>query len=287
MFAALAGALFALGLLVFLKGAFPGKLSLGARLAQFNDASGDLAAKEQPLLEVYSLMLLETIKGDAIDVYETDVLVTGSDLQSIAVAKTKAAGIGAGGLAAVSIMLGMVSDPLGLLVACSFGAVGGYLQPDMDLKKRAAARRLEFSRTLTAYMTLLGSSISGGGGLTTALTDTASMGNGWVFDHIRGALQTAKLDGVSAWVALERLGQRLNVVPLIELAGSLTLAGNSGARVTDTLVSRAKSSREKELSEVRSESEAKSAKLGMPVGMVLVTWILFVGFPAIMGVAGF
>lgn len=287
MLAALAGALLATGVLVLVKGVFPGKTSLNARLAEFADDAEDLFQQEDSLLQVYSLMLLETVKGEDIERYESDVLVTGSDLPGIAVEKVKSAGLGAGVIAALAILFGWVSNPLGLLIAIVVGAAAGYLYPDMELKKKAVARRVEFSRALTAYMTLLGSSISGGGGLATALSDAAAMGDGWVFDHIRGALEVSRLDGTSPWVALDRLGQRLNVVPLIELAGSLTLAGNSGARVTETLAARAQSSREKELSEVRSEAEAKSAKLGIPVGMVMLTWVFFVGYPAITGISGF
>lgn len=288
MFAALAGSLLAFGLLVLIKGAFPGKVSLNARLAEFSgSADGSLVQEQDSLLEIYSLMLLQTAKGDNLERYESDVLVTGSDLQSTAVEKVKTAGLGAGSLAALAILFGVVGDPLGLLITCAMGAFGGYFFPDLQLKKDAADRRLEFSRTLTAYMTLLSSSISGGGGLSTALSDAAAMGDGWVFDNIRGALESARLDGTSAWVAMERLGQRLNVIALIELAGSLTLAGNSGARVTETLVSRAQSSREKELAEVRSEAEAKSAKLGVPVGLIMITWVFFVGYPAITGISGF
>ena len=135
-------------------------------------------------------------------------------------------------------------------------------------------------------MCIRDSSISGGGGLTTALSNAADMGDGWVFDHIRGALADARIEALSPWVTLERVGQRLQVIPLIELASALTLAGTSGARVTETLVARAHSNREKELAEVRSEAEEKSSKLGLPVGLIMVTWVFFIGYPAVKGLVG-
>ena len=76
------------------------------------------------------------------------------------------------------------------------------------------------------------------------------------------------------------------MIPLIELASALTLAGTSGARVTETLVARAHSNREKELAEVRSEAEEKSSKLGLPVGLIMVTWVFFIGYPAVKGLVG-
>lgn len=284
MFAALAGALFAAGLLVLLRGIFPQRVSLAARLATFSDGTLNVDVDDN-LFELYSLRLLEVIKGDQLESYESDVLVSGSDLPATAVAKSKSAGVTGVAFAALTVFIGVVSSPLGLLVAIAIGAAAGYVRPDFTLKKVAAARRVEFSHTLTGFMTLLSSSISGGGGLTTAIDDAAAMGDGWVFDHIKEVLAEARLDGTSAWVALERLGERLGVGALIEIAGSLTLAGSSGARVTETLVSRAHSSRQKELAEARAEAETKSAKLGGPVAMILGSWMIFVVYPAISGLS--
>jgi Flp pilus assembly protein TadB len=284
MFAALAGALFAAGLLVLLRGIFPQRRSLANQLAVFSDGSVNVEVEDN-LFEFYSLKLLETVKGDQLEAYESDVIVSGSDLPSTAVDKSKSALVAGIGLAGASIFMGIVSSPMGLLITTVIGAALGYIYPDFKLKKVAAARRVEFSQTLTGFMTLLSSSISGGGGLTTAIDDAAAMGDGWVFDHIKQALAEARLDGTSAWVALERLGEKLGVVPLIEIAGSLTLAGSSGARVTETLVSRAHSSRQKELAEARSDAESKSAKLGGPVAMILTSWMAFVVYPAISGLS--
>ena len=282
MFAALAAALFAAGVLVIVAGLFPPKPTLANRLAEFNeDPSLMSAGTSASALDTYSLMLLETLKGDKLEAYESDVLVSGGDMPSIAVDKAKAAAGCALLLGAGAWLLEWVSNPLSLLIVVTLGSAIGYHLPDLELKKKAEARRVEFSHSLTAFMTLLSSSISGGGGLNSALADAAAMGDGWVFDHIRSALNEARLEGISAWLALERLGLKLQVIPLVELSGSLTLAGTSGARVTETLVSRAASSREAELAEVRGDAEATSSKLGVPVGMIMMTWVFFIGYPAV------
>ena len=287
MSAALAGAFLAAGLLLVLQGLFPKKPTLALRLAQFNDGSLDLQqGPKESLLQSYALQLLETVKGEKLERYESDLLVSGGDLPTAAVEKVQSAAIVGAGFGVVGVLIGAVSGPVGLFAALALGAVLGYSYSDFELKKKAAARRVEFAHTLTTYMTLLTSSISGGGGLTTALDDAVAMGDSWVFDHIRECLAAARLEGVSPWNALEQLGHRLQVVPLIELAGALTLAGASGARVTETLTSRAHSSRQKELSEVRAEAEAKSSKLGLPVGMIMMTWVIFIIFPAIQSLLG-
>jgi len=287
MLAALAGALLAIGLLVIIDGLFPKRVDLATRLSVFNDdvASINLATPDS-LISSYALTLLENVKGEKLELFAADVAVTGSNLQHVAVEKLKAAGGAAALTAALSVFFGWVSSPLWLMVVAGGAGVVGYNLPDIELKKKAAERRIEFSRALTAFMTLLTSSIAGGGGINNALNDASLMGEGWVFVHIRDALDEANLSGTSSWVALERLGRDLNISALIELAGSLTLAGTSGARVTETLIARAESSRAKELAEVRADAEAKSSKLGLPVGLIMLAWAGFMAFPAILNLTG-
>jgi len=291
MIAALAGGLFAAGLLVLLQGVFPKENDLKTRLADFNAYDDDilLINNEPSLLEELAVTLLETVKGDDMDQVRSNLMVVDKPLVGFAMEKLKSAASAAMLVGFLAALSGKAGGGAGLIIVALVGAVIGYQLPDPELKKKAEARRVEFSRALTAFITLLGSSISGGGGITTAMTDAAGMGEGWVFTKIRNALDEAHLSGTSPWVALDKLGRQLRVASLIELAGSLTLAGNSGARITETLHARAESSREKELSEIRSEAEAKSSSLGMPVGLMLVGWAIFIAYPAVlslMGVAG-
>lgn len=286
MLAALAGAMLALGLVVVLHGYLPPKPTLGRRLAAFDADANLVRIDEGAGWGALALTVLETVKGDALEDFQSDVLVAGIDLEHAAIEKLRTAGGGAGLAVALGWMFGIVSGPMGMLVALVAGAVVGYNVFDIDLKNKAAQRRVEFSRALTAYITLLGSSISGGGGIATALEDATSMGSGWVFDHIRERLDEAVLSGSSPWTALERLGRDLNVVPLIELASALTLAGASGARVTETLVARAEAARAKELSELQSDAESKSSKLGVPVGLMLFGFLGFMGYPAVTSLLG-
>ena len=287
MIAALAGATLVLGFLVVLRGAFPQKATLAERLAEFSEVElqGTRNAEDSLFLQL-AKMLLETVKGDDIVNLRADLEVTNTSFDDFAQEKARA-GLAAGlCVTLVANLIGFISGGVPLLIVGFMAGSLGYIAPDFELKKKAKARRLEFSRALTAFITLIGSSISGGGGVTTAMRDAVAMGNGWVFDKLRNALDEAALSGTSSWHALDALGSKLQVPALIELAGSLTLAGNSGARVTETLHSRAEASRAKELAETRSDAEAKSSTLGLPVGLMLLGWVIFLGFPAISGLAG-
>lgn len=287
MTAALAGGLFALGLLVILRGLFPQRASLKSRLAAFNDGEDMLAdVVDTTLFDELALTLFETIKGDDIDEVYPDLRVTDTTVQKFAAEKARAA-VAAGVFAAtIGVIFGVAKGVAPALILGLVGAIAGYYIPDFELKKKAEQRRIEFSRALTAYITLLGSSISGGGGVVTAMSDAAAMGSGWVFVKLRNALDEANLAGTSPWIALDELGRKLYVPALIELSGSLTLAGGSGARITETLHARAESAREKELTDVRSEAEAKSSSLGLPVGLIMLAFAVFIAYPAVLSLMG-
>jgi len=288
MMAAFAGGLCALGILVLVQGIFPKRESLKSRLADFNEHEiGVLASVEDTtLVEDLAVTLLETVKGEDMGELRSHLAVCDQPIKEYAMEKAKAGVFAAILVGFLSMLFGIAGGGAGLLILSLVGAVIGYQLPDLEIKKKADARRVEFTRALTAFITLLGSSISGGGGITTAMSDAAAMGQGWVFVKIRNALDEAALSGTSPWVALDRLGRELRVPALVELAGSLTLAGNNGARITETLHSRAESAREKELSEIRSDAEAKSASIGMPVGLMLVGWAIFMAYPAVLSLMG-
>lgn len=287
MIAALAGALLATGVLVLLRGVFPQKVTLAERLAEFGDVDLVVTRKaDDAVVLQLARTLLQTVKGEDLEDLRADLEVTDTSFDDFAMEKLRAGAAAGVCVAVLANVFGFLSPGLPMLIVGVLAASVGYLTPDFDLARKAKSRRVEFSRALTSFVTLIGSSISGGGGVTTAMNDAVAMGSGWVFDKLRDALEEASLNGTSSWHALDALGCRLQVSALIELAGSLTLAGNSGARVTETLHSRAESSRAKELAELRAEAEAKSSTLGLPVGVMLIGWVIFLGFPAVAGLAG-
>lgn len=286
--AAIAGAFGAIGILVVLHGLVPPRPTLAARITSFDPdhADGDIESTDPAGWTEIALTILITVKGARLAEFQSDVLVAGETVADAATAKLRNSAAGAVLATCIAWMLAWISSPLGLLGIALVAASGGYKIFDFELQRKAEERRTEFERTLTAFVTLLASSIAGGGGLGTALDDAISMGNSWVFDHLRERLAEARLDNSSPWHALELLGRDLQVDPLTELAGQLTLASTSGSQVTETLIARSNAARAKELAELKSTAEANSAKLGVPVGLMLFGWLAFMGYPAITSLIG-
>lgn len=286
----LTGAALGLGTWLLLRGFFPARVDLRTRLARHADIgshrSGGTGTRVDSLLGRPAVWLLRSLRAEMLPQVEADLAVTERDLVAFALEKLKVGGALAVLFPISFYFVGVAHSPLTLLILAVVGFSIGYLVPDLDLKQKAATRRKEFSEVLTGFVGLIAVSISGGGGVNTAMLDATSIGEGWCFDMIRRALDESFLVGESPWTGFERLGKQLDLLPLVELAGALALAGNSGARVVETLRARAESGRDRELAEALSTAERKSESMGIPIGAMLLGWFLFLGYPAVAGLIG-
>ena len=68
---------------------------------------------------------------------------------------------------------------------------------------------------------------------------------------------------------------------LCELAASVGLAGTEGARVRESLVAKASSLRAHELSEAESAAQSASERMSLPVVLLFVGFLVFLGYPAV------
>lgn len=284
MVAAFAGVVFALGLIVVARGAFPSRQNLRGRIAEFSDFTATETGDEQTMIEQIAMAVFNLINKERMDVVASDLSVTETPIEKFALEKFQTALAGGIAVPAVVFVVGLSRNGVTLIMLGLMAGALLYWFPDRDLKDKAKARREEFTRALNAWVTLVSIGISGGGGLNTAMGDASNMGRGWVFRRLKLCLEEAALEQETPWSALMGLAKETQVESLEELAGALTLAGASGARITETLVSRAESGRAKELSDVRTKAEEQSTKLGVPVGMMMFAFIAFLGYPAVAAV---
>ncbi len=173
------------------------------------------------------------------------------------------------------------AGPLTIILSLLLGQPLGYLLVDSELTRKARHARAEFEETLVSVLSLMAISMEGGSGLNTAVRQTLSLGEGWVIEALTRAVDEAEFLRQGPWTALERLGQRLSIPALVELSATLGLVGTSGAQVSDTLSSRAESSRANLLVQRRAAAESKSASMGVPLGLMTVAWVLFLAYPAV------
>ncbi|MFZ4585341.1 MAG: type II secretion system F family protein [Acidimicrobiia bacterium] len=172
------------------------------------------------------------------------------------------------------------SPPLFVLAALS-GGLFGFVVPDLTLRTEAQRRRREFRHALGAYLDLVTVILAGGGGTESALTDAAAAGDGWAMARLRRALASCRLTGSTPWDAFDRLGQELGVDELRELAATVGLAGEQGAKVRQSLAAKAMSLREHETAAVEAEAQSATERMALPLVMLLFSFVVFIGYPAI------
>lgn len=160
-------------------------------------------------------------------------------------------------------------------------AAVGFVVPDLGVHADAQARRCDFRHALGCFLDLVVVALAGGGGIESALVDAASVGNGWSFEQLRHALDSARLARQPPWTALAQLGAHLEVAELAELAASVSLAGTEGAKVRASLAAKAASLRSHELADSEAAAQAATERMSLPVVLLFTGFLGFIGYPAI------
>lgn len=187
--------------------------------------------------------------------------------------------VGAAGVAAV---LGLrLPPPLVLIVAVVLAVFLG-LARWASVQAKAKARRDELRYALAAFCDLTAMHLAAGRGVSQALETAAAQGDGWAFTEIRAALAAARERSITGAEGLARLGAEVAVDDVVEVAGSIRLAGQNGAAVRSTLGSKARTIRDRLTSEVERKAATATEQMGLPAAAVLMALVAFYCYPAVM-----
>jgi tight adherence protein C len=187
---------------------------------------------------------------------------------------------------AMATMAGLsVSPDLPLLLAVTAVPTGICL-PIIGLVARARDRRRHFRVIIGSFVDLVVLGLAGGVGIEGAMFAAAGVSNDWAARRMMKALLTGRDSGVSLWVALGQLGEEIAVPELVELSTALELAGTEGARIRQSLTARAISFRRHEQADAESEAHSTTERLFLPGVLLLVGFLLFIGYPAFSRILG-
>jgi tight adherence protein C len=259
------------------------RLSVATRQAM-RDA--DRLARWQGLIGRRAVDLLE---GVGVDFGRTrrDLRIMHRTVERHAVEKLTTALFGAATPVAMALAAsaGGVSMPytvIGVLSAC-FGAAG-FLLPDALLRDAAKGRRDAFRNALSAYLDLVNVLLAGSAGTETALSAAADAGDGWAFAELRDTLARSRVMRQSPWDAFAGLGAELGVSELAELAASVRLAGEQGAKIKASLAAKAASLRGQQLAHVEAAAQSASERMAVPNVLMFLGFLTFVGYPALVSI---
>ena len=294
--ALLAGALVGAGLLLAGVGLWPARPSLAGTLAALRHAEpgavaapvardgGDcqVAGWQRRLGRTTAGLLGEL--GVELGSLRADLAVTGRSLDGL-LAQSVLTAAGAGLIVpvlAVALDLAGISVPLLVPVWVTLAVAGlGALLPVQRLRAEAAARRRGFRHALSALLDLIAINMAGGAETEQALGNALRISQGWAFTRLRQALDHARLAGVTAWAALGQLGEELDIAELRQLAGSLALAGDDGARMRQGLTAMATALRRQDLTSAEVAANQASEQMVFPVVLLAIAFVLLLLYPAV------
>ena len=75
-------------------------------------------------------------------------------------------------------------------------------------------------------------------------------------------------------------GERIGIEELPELAATVKLGGEQGARMTSSLVAKASSMRAKQLAEIEADANAATERMGLPMVLLFMGFLILLGYPA-------
>jgi Flp pilus assembly protein TadB len=179
--------------------------------------------------------------------------------------------------------------PLSLLLFASLAfLVVGFMLPVLQLRTRAKMKRREFRTSLSAYLDLVSIMLAGGAGIESALVAASRVGDGPTFHLIADSLDVARATRRSPWEILAIEGERIGIDELPELAATIKLGGEQGARMTASLVAKAASMRAKQLAEIEADANAATERMGLPMVLLFMGFLILLGYPAMQMIsAGF
>ena len=294
--AALAGSLIGFGLWMFLRGVRPPQPSLAEALASLRNVPaprpivtpaerewGPLARLGAPLAHVlgrrssaWTIGIGDRLRGDlrvlgrSVEQHVAERLATA--LVALLLPVLVATMAAAAGFA--------LPIELPLVVAAAL-AIAAYFVPDAAARSEAEDRRLEFREALAVFVDLTSLGLSAGSGPEEAMAEASRVGRGWAFAQLRRALDVTKYSRETSWQALTRLGNELDIPELEEIASSIGLAEDHGARVRESLAERAESMRRTRLAEAEGQARRASQRMALPVVVLLIAFIVFLAYPAI------
>lgn len=165
-----------------------------------------------------------------------------------------------------------------------FCALIAYLAGELAVHRAADAARVEYRHVLASYLDLVVIALSGGAGLSSAVYETARAGTAPKWRAVAAVLERARLLGERPWDALAEFGRRIGVAEFEQLAATVGLAGDEGARVRDSLAARTETMRIARVAEIEADAASATEKMSLPLVLLGAGFLAFVLYPSLSAV---
>ncbi|MFI7449681.1 type II secretion system F family protein [Nonomuraea sp. NPDC049714] len=279
------GAISGLGVALALSTAFPSPPALAPAMERLRP--GPRAEPAQDWKSRLVTRLSATMIGARVP--HTDLALLGKTPHDHLAQKALMIALGAAGpfvFWAWCALLGVVLPWPVSWAACLAFAVAVFFAPDAAIRGQAAEARTAFRQAIVAYLDLVALARAAGAGPAEALESAAKIGHGWTFQRLAQALDPARRGTGSAWDELTRLSEEVDVPELADLAAIAQLAGTRGASILDTLMAKAQSLREADLSAEVAKARSRTETMTVPMALSVLGFLLLLGYPAFARMTG-
>ncbi len=161
-------------------------------------------------------------------------------------------------------------------------AVFMFFLPDYNARDEAKKARVEFSRSLGAYIDLVALERNSGSGTRQAMEVAAEIGDSWVFQRLREELARSRWSGQAPWDALHGLADELGLPDLGDLADIMRLSGEEGTQVYAQLRARSSALRNAMLAAELSKANEIAEKMSIPMSLLGVIFMAILVAPSIL-----
>ncbi|UQN31826.1 hypothetical protein [Brachybacterium kimchii] len=182
--------------------------------------------------------------------------------------------------------LGNIALPIPITVGTMAVLAGVFFfLPDIEVRQRAARRRIHYRKVIAAYVDFVALARIGGASASQSLRDAAMVGDNELFVRIQQLIERSRLRGTSAWGDLRELGDELGISELHEIADIVRLSGEEGASIWENLRSHASSMRNAQLRTEQGSANAKSESMSMPLAVLAGAFVSLLIAPALLTLA--
>jgi hypothetical protein len=293
----LLGALVGFGVFLLIRALMPGRRSAAVTVAQIDALrelgpyAGDMQTGKAPVKEQIGRKLAEFYarQGWQMRSLRADLAILDRGWEAFLVTKISFAAVGFVIAPVAFALLWVVGIHLSVLLplwlALTLAALF-FVLPDAEVKSNAKEKREDFRRVVAAFLDLVAMNLAGGRGLPEALMSASEISDGWAVIRIRNALADARLSGQTQWAALGGLGAAIGVDELVDLGHALALTADDGAKIRQSLGSRAETMRHRELAEIEGKASQRSQSMLVAQMLLCTGFLIYLIYPAIVQIAG-
>ncbi|SOC51221.1 type II secretion system F family protein [Ornithinimicrobium cerasi] len=195
-------------------------------------------------------------------------------------------GLVAGPVLAAALMFSFAIPVYVPVLATLLLTVVLWFVPTYNVVTDARDARVEFARSLGAFVDLVALEMASGSGPRQSMEAAAAVGDSWVFRRMREELARTRWSGVTPWDALRHLGHEIDMPDLHELADIMRLSGEDGGRVYPQLRARAASMRSAILSAQKTRANETSERMTLPMTLLGMIFLLILITPQMLRMVG-